>query len=105
MIIYLAGPISLNGTSSDDEIAAFVSAFNDWESYLHVRHHEVFNPCSLHDGQHHSWEWYMKRTIPMLLQSEVMAVLPRWRESRGAMLEAFIASQLLIPVRDVEEFA
>lgn len=79
MQIYIAGKI----TGDPDYKDKFFMA----ESDLIVRYdHMPINPAKLHpDG----WPWaeYLKADIPILLGCEAIALLPDWRESRGARLE------------------
>lgn len=42
----------------------------------------------------------MRRNIAALLESDVVALLPGWERSRGAVLEAEIGFQIGIPVRN-----
>lgn len=99
-IVYIAGPISLGGSCSDDEIAAFSEVFYTEEKRLRAAGYEVLNPCRVKPQE--SWEGYMRHGLTSVCRSDLVAVLPRWIESRGAMLEVFVARQLSIPVVPVE---
>jgi hypothetical protein len=68
---------------------------------LRNRGFRVLNPCEL--TKQVSWEAYMRLTLPMVCESDCVAVLPQWEKSRGSRLEAFIALELGIPVIKVEE--
>lgn len=46
-----------------------------------------------------TWPWYMRKTIAMLLECDGVAVLPLWRESKGANIEVGIAEALQMPVQ------
>lgn len=61
----------------------------------------VINPCEL--DRQDSWEDYMKLNIPSVCESDCVAVLPQWEQSRGSRLEVFIALELGIPVVKIEE--
>lgn len=98
--VYIAGPISLGGACSEAEIAAFSEVFYAEEKRLRAHGYEVLNPCRTEPQN--SWEDYMRHGLTSVCRADVVAVLPRWIESRGAMLEAFVARQLSIPVVPVE---
>lgn len=46
------------------------------------------------------WAYYLRRDLRLLLDCEAVAVLPGWRDSRGACLEAHVASMLGMPIYD-----
>jgi hypothetical protein len=100
MIVYLCGPISLGGTCTPEQEAAFTAVFERHASRLRERGVEVivpteFEPCG-------SWESYMRLGLTAVCHVDQVAVLPRWLESRGAVLEVYVARQLGIPVVEVE---
>jgi hypothetical protein len=99
--VYLSGPISLGGRSSPAERAAFEAVFAAHAAALRARGIEVIDPCDCPPQD--SWEGYMRHGIASVCVSDYVAVLPRWLESRGAVLEAFVAQQLGIPVVPVED--
>lgn len=101
--IYLSGPISLGGSLQPNETQAFVDAFAAHAAALRDRGAKVINPCECEPQE--SWEAYMRLGIASVCVSDYVAVLPRWLESRGALLEVFVARQLGIPVVAVEELA
>lgn len=45
---------------------------------------------------------YMAVDLPILLRSDIMAVLPDWRDSRGTNLEMFVAMECHMPVVTAE---
>lgn len=51
--------------------------------------HEVDN-----EGVERPWEWYMRRTLKMMLDCDEVVLLPGWRESKGARIERQLAEQL-----------
>lgn len=103
VVVYLAGPISLGGTSDEATIAAFTAVFSREQQRLAAAGYDVLNPCECPPQD--SWEGYMRHGITCVCRADIVAVLPRWLESRGAMLEAFVARQLGIPVLSVESVA
>lgn len=101
--IYLSGPISLGGGASQEVIAAFTAVFSHEAERLQELGYEVTNPCDLPPLG--GWEEYMRHGIRAVTECDLVAVLPRWIESRGAVLEVFVATQLGIPVLPVAEVA
>lgn len=96
MVLYLAGPMS---GLPDFNFPAFHAA----AARLRAQGYVVINPAELDDGDtSHSWDYYMRRDIPMLLTAQAVAVLPGWEQSRGATLEVTIARALGMPVLDAE---
>jgi hypothetical protein len=51
--------------------------------------------CGPHEG--HSWECWLRTDLAVLLQCDAICMLPFWAWSRGARLEAYIASALSMP--------
>ena len=94
MKVYIAGPMT---GMKDHNFPAFHAAAAD----LRAQGFEVVSPAEQewNDDLTREWSFYLKRDIPILLQCDAIALLPGWRESRGAMLESFIAAQL-----DMETF-
>lgn len=99
--IYLSGPISLDGRATDEQIGGFLRSFAVHCAALRNMGLHVINPCEL--SKQETWEDYMRLNIPSVCESNIVAVLPRWQESRGSRLEVFIALELKIPVVKVEE--
>jgi hypothetical protein len=92
MKLYIAGKIS--GLNYNDAL----KKFSDAAEMLRGLGHEPVNPMEVNgldgDGKEHPWAEYMKRDIPVLLQCDGIYLLPDWDESKGAMLEHYIARQL-----------
>lgn len=101
-IIYLSGPISLGGTSTQEKEEKFKRAFTFYESKYAALGFNVINPCNCEPQE--NWEAYMKLHIPSVCKADLIGTLPRWIESRGSVLEVYIATQLKIPVVDVRDF-
>lgn len=102
MRVYLSGPISLGGKLSDGEMSAFVDAFRQETTRLRALRYKVTNPCEL--AKEDTWEDYMRHGMRAVADADVVLTLPRWLESRGAMLEVFVATQLKIPVIAAADF-
>lgn len=94
--IYLSGPISLGGRLTADETLAFVEAFREESERLRSKGHTIINPCEC--PKEDSWEAYMRHGIRAVTNCDIVGTLPRWIESRGSVLEVFVATQLGIPV-------
>ena len=67
--------------------------------------YEVENPAE--PGQVEGWTWedYMRRGLAQLLTCDGVALLPGWTESKGACIEADIASLLGMRLWAVDEWA
>lgn len=102
-VVYLSGPISLGGSCADHQIRAFSAHFTAEAERLRGLGHEVINQVELPPEP--SWEGYMRHGMSAVARCDIVAVLPRWSESRGAALEVFVATQLRIPVVPVGEIA
>jgi len=101
--IYLSGPISLGGKAIDEEIRRFSAVFAEHAARLRAAGHNVLNPCEVPPEP--SWEAYMRHGMRAVAAADLVAVLPRWEESRGARLEVFVARELRIPVLYVGDVA
>lgn len=107
MILYIAGPMS---GRPEFNYPAFLAAEHDLKSHGY----DVLNPARV-DEQYpkpcadwpeappHSlcphcevrdWQWYMRKTIPMVCEADGLALLVGWEQSTGARLEHSVASAL-----------
>ncbi len=106
MNLYLAGP--MRGLPAFN-FPAFLAAAKRLRSYGHT----VWNPAErdLADGfdpVHHepeSFLHYMQHDLPQVMRAEAVAVLPGWRNSKGARLEVMVATECGIPVLDADTLA
>lgn len=89
MKVYISGKI----TGDADYKKKFANA----EEMAQAVGFEVFNPAKVPD-EGKPWEWYMKQDIKALMDCDAILLLKDWKESRGARLEAYIASQLKIKI-------
>lgn len=88
--IYLAGPMS--------GIEAFnFPAFNAEAARLRALGYHVENPAE--NPEQASWADYMRVAIPQMLTCDIVALLPGWSDSRGALLEQRIAFQLGMEIK------
>lgn len=94
MIIYLSGPMS---GYPDHNFPAFVAAAARLREIGHhvISPHEVVQPVL-------TWEACMRNDIKVLMDADVVAVLPGWKASKGARLEITIASALGMQIVDVD---
>lgn len=84
MKVYISGPITHNKNYETD--------FKRAEKRLRHLGFLTANPTQLGPG--HSWGYYMKHDIKMLLDCDAVYMLKGWRFSRGAKLEYRIAKAL-----------
>lgn len=96
--LYIAGPMTGHPEFN-------YPAFRAAESALRLRGFDVLNPVDV-DAQKPvgvtvDWDWYMRRTIPMMMGADAIALLPGWQQSRGATIEHDLASSLRMPIRMV----
>jgi hypothetical protein len=94
MILYVAGPMT---GLPDFNYPAFASAAAE----LRAAGYEVLSPHEVEgdDGPGtRTWAWYMRTGISKLLRCDGVALLANWHNSRGAMLEKYVADHLEMPV-------
>jgi nucleoside 2-deoxyribosyltransferase len=87
--IYLAGPMT--GLPDFN-----YPAFNAEAARLRALGYHVENPSENPDQP--SWAHYMRQALAQLVTCDTIAVLPGWRDSRGARLEVTVANALGMPV-------
>ena len=93
--LYLSGPmtglVDLNR-----------SAFKRGAIALRKKGYRVINPPELDRNEpQRSWEGCLRRDITHLMECSMIATLPGWKKSRGAMLEIYIGRSLKYPVHSV----
>ena len=98
--LYIAGPMS--GLPEFN-----YPAFNAAADELRAVGYDVLNPVDAEKhnttGQPQAWDWYMRHALRMVLDADGLALLPGWRNSRGARLEVRVADSLLMqraPLQD-----
>jgi hypothetical protein len=89
MILYIAGPMT---GYAEHNFPAFHAAAAD----LRAQGHEVVSPAEQpwNDVLTHPWDYYLRRDLAVMLGCEGVALLPGWRASKGARLEAYVATEL-----------
>lgn len=89
--LYIAGPMS--GLPEFN-----YPAFRAAAEALRAAGYDVLNPIDVDiDGtteDERTWEWYMRRTLAMMLSADAIATLPGWRDSRGATIEVETAARI-----------
>ena len=96
MKVYIAGPMS--GLPERN-----YPAFNRATEQLARIGFEPLNPATVDNGgQQRDWQWYMRRSLAMMLTADRVALLPGWENSRGARIEAQLADDLDIPITPIE---
>lgn len=84
---YLAGPMT--GIKDWN-----FPAFNQAAASLRASGYEVINPVEINSDTTMKWEDCMRADIAQLVTCDQIALLPGWEKSKGASLEAHIASRL-----------
>lgn len=89
MKVYISGKITGD--------ADYKKKFQNAENFLEAAGFEVFNPAK-ETAPGKSWAFYMRNDIKQLMDCDAILLLKDWKESKGARLEAYIASQLDIKI-------
>ena len=82
---YLAGPMT--GLPEDN-----YPAFNAEATRLRALGFHVENPAE--NPRQESWEGYLRYSIRQMLTCDMVALLPGWNGSRGAVFERSVALQI-----------
>lgn len=79
-------------------------AFAEATKALRLAGYEVEDPGEF--GVQDGWDWtdYLKKDLHIVIDSDGVATLPNWQESRGACLEVSTAQALHIPVLPVNQW-
>jgi len=85
MKIYISGQIT------GLEIAEAEKLFNQAETHLCLKGHDVVNPMTLPHNHDKTWQSYMKEDIIALCGCDAIFMLDNWRQSKGATYERSIA--------------
>ena len=92
MKVYISGMIT---SLKEDE---YRKAFKEAATYLKEQGHEPVDPSLLGKPEHHSWHYYMKKAIALLVECDGIYMLRGFYKSKGALLEKQIAEALDMPV-------
>ena len=89
--LYIAGPMT---GLPEFNYPAFRAAQAD----LEAAGYDVLNPVDVDTtgttDDERTWEWYMRRTLKMMLDADAIATLPGWRNSRGAVVEVDLGARI-----------
>lgn len=88
MRVYTSGAIS--GREPNEVRKEFELA----KMYLRREGYEAISPLANGLPWDCAWELHMREDLHLLLECDKVAMLPGWRESKGARLEVFVASEL-----------
>ena len=94
MRLYLSGKITGNENYKRD--------FAEGRAALEGAGHEVCDPTCFGFPENVEWEFAMKHDIREMLACDGVALLPSWRESKGARIEARLAGELGMRVDQVD---
>ncbi len=104
MRVYIAGPISLEGTLGEAQIKANLQKFHDTAELLRDLGYHVENPAENPDTDPpRSWQSWMRLAITQLLTCDTVTMLPGWTRSMGAHIECRLAESLGIPTQSIAE--
>jgi len=97
--LYLSGPMT---GVIDLNRPAFAKA----AKALRKKGYSVISPPELDKNEpQRSWEGCLRRDISHLMKCKSIATLPRWKKSKGATLEVYIAKALKYPVKPINYYA
>lgn len=101
MRIYISGPIS-----NDDQkkMGSNIDEFFHAEMLLVKAGYIVANPVINGIGRDAPWLTHMKADIKMMMDCDAVALLPGFKESKGAMVEVTLARGLGMEVKTIEEW-
>lgn len=92
MKIYIAGPMT---GLPESNYPAFHSAARRLRELGHTVLNPAENPVPPCGG---TWQGYMRLALAQLVQCECIVLLPGWSESKGALIERWLAQVLQMDV-------
>ena len=102
MKIYISGPISNDPYHRE--------SFDKAEEYLKHLGYKVVNPLDIKEREFTGpdkdiklWNYFMRKSIRLLMECDQIYMLEKWRESRGATIEHNLATDLSMPRMYEEE--
>lgn len=97
MKIYISGGIT--------GVPDYKKRFSEAEDSLKSLGYEVFNPAKVCESMPIlKYRQYMMHDLTMLLEADVVVLLPQWENSDGATAERYLALACRIPVYNFTEF-
>ncbi len=73
-------------------------AFNAEAARLRALGHHVENPAENEKPECGTWQGYMRNAIAQLVTCDAIVLLPGWRDSNGALVEARLAQGIGMPI-------
>jgi len=95
--LYVAGPMS--GLPNSNYLA-----FNEAARWLEESGYEVENPADNVNPDPDDYEEWLRLGIKQLITCDGVAFLSGFGQSKGAMMELYIANVLKMPIRSVVEW-
>ena len=92
MTVYISGAISKDPDHAEKFAAAFVALAE--QGCTPVNPVAIGRELKERMGREPEWTDYMRACIKALMDCDRILMLPGWRESRGATIEAEIAQEL-----------
>jgi len=96
--IYIAGPMT---GYPELNFPAFHAAAAEWRA----KGWHVENPAEINPDPDAGWHACMRKDIPRLLKCDAVYLLPGWKRSRGARLEAHIAREMGLELHEAPGIA
>ena len=95
MKVYISGKIS--GLKKED----YTCKFNDAKYYLEKQGYEVISPIENGLPPESEWDVHMKKDIQLMLDCDMIVLLPCWCYSNGAVIERNLAISLGMKVKNL----
>lgn len=95
MKLYLSGAI----TGIDN----YKKIFDSYEQILSNQGYDVVNPAKIDLGEGATWEQYMKIDLKMMLDCDIIAMIPGWENSGGAKIEKELAEKLGLLIIEIPQ--
>lgn len=94
--------VYISGQISGLDFGATKEVFLKKQKELEALGYEVINPTQFkpHGKDYPSWSDHMRLDIKMLMDCDCICMLDGWHESRGAVIELYLAKQLNMEVLD-----
>ena len=91
-LCYLTGPMT--------GVPGYRKVFYKAAKALGKRGYRVINPAELDGKTTPNWIDALRRDVSFVSQADVLAVMPNWNRSKGALIEVRVAVMLQIPIID-----
>ena len=99
--------VYISGQITGLEKETYTALFSYAEKKIESAGYTAINPARLDDCENPEkmeWSDFLRRDIKLLCGCDYICLLPNWKESRGARLEATIAEQLGIQSVNLTDF-